>query len=43
MRFTTPRALYPNEDMAIDMGKDLNDVNTNTDRLKIRLFRISDN
>jgi len=37
--FTTPRALYDNEYMAINMGKNLNDVNTNTDRLSVRLFR----
>lgn len=39
--FTTPRNLYPNENIALDMGTDLNDVNTNTDRLSVRLFRVS--
>jgi hypothetical protein len=43
VKFTTPRDLYPNEDVAIDMGKDLNDVNSNTDRLSVRIYRASDN
>lgn len=37
MLFTTPRDLYINEDLAFNMGSDLNDVNTNTDRLSIIL------
>lgn len=39
VKFTIPRDLYPNEEVAFDMGTDLNDVNTNTDRLSVLLFK----
>jgi hypothetical protein len=37
VKFTTPRAIASNEELILDMGKDLNDVNTNIGRLSITL------
>ena len=35
--FSLPRNMYPNEDIYFDLGKDISDVNRNTDRLEIML------
>lgn len=40
MQFTTPRELLPNEDILLGLGSDLSDVNANTDRLLVNLYKI---
>jgi hypothetical protein len=37
VKFTTPRLLYTNEEVILDMGNDLNDVNTNSEKLAVIL------
>jgi hypothetical protein len=37
VKFTTPRNLYANEEVILDMGNDLNDVNTNSEKLAVIL------
>ncbi|KAL4512787.1 hypothetical protein ABPG72_017472 [Tetrahymena utriculariae] len=39
-QFATPRQLLPNENVVVNLGSDLWDVNSNTDRLTITLFKI---
>lgn len=39
VKFTTPRALYSNEHILIDLGKDLRDVNPMAERINVQLFR----
>lgn len=43
VKFTTPRAIASNEELILDMGKDLNDVNTNIGRLSITLKNTQSN
>jgi hypothetical protein len=39
VKFWVPRSLYSNEELVIDLGKDLNDVNTNSNRFNVALLR----
>ncbi|EAR93974.2 transmembrane protein, putative (macronuclear) [Tetrahymena thermophila SB210] len=39
-QFATPRQLLPNENVVVNLGSDLWDVNSNTDRLTVTLFKI---
>lgn len=40
IQFSIPRGLLPNENVVVSLGTDLSDVNTNTDRLNVSLFKI---
>jgi len=41
VKFYVPRSLFINENLMIDMGSDLNDVNTHSNRLAVKLTRFS--
>jgi hypothetical protein len=40
IEFTIPRNLYENEEVQLNMGDDLNDVNTNAEKLTVNLERL---